>query len=535
MRLDSLRLNNNSQRNLVSSRNGMVATTNPYASQAGIQVMKSGGNAFDAAVAAAAALVVLEPTGCGLGSDAFAILYSKGQLFGLNGSGCSPKDLTLDHLHKLGLEEMPRYGPLPVMVPGVVASWKAILEGFGRLSLREVLQPAVELAEEGHPVQPVIAGSWEKAFQIQKKIGSEECFRHWFNCFTLDGRAPGPGELWKNKDLAKTLRKIGDTSGEDFYRGDLAEKIVSFLRDAGGVITMEDMMDFRPQWMEPLSVGYKGYDIWELPPNGQGITALLAFSILDSLTEGSHDADQIIHNSIEAMKLGFEDGMPLVGDPGFCKDTWSVLLSGAYGRKRAVQIDESARMPLCDLPSKGGTVYLAAADGQGNMISFIQSNYRGFGSGLVVPGTGISLNNRGFDFSMDRKSANFLEGRKRPYNTIIPGFITRGGEALGPFGLMGGYMQPQGHVQLLVNILERGMNPQDALDEPRWQWTGGRDISVEMDFPKDIREALEKRGHKVTEIKDSSFFGRGQMIIRDEGGELLGATEKRADSLISIW
>ncbi|MCR3956756.1 MAG: gamma-glutamyltransferase family protein [Gudongella sp.] len=535
MKFDPIKCNDNPQDGLVCSKKGMVATTNPYASQAGIEVMKSGGNAFDAAVAAAAALVVVEPTGCGLGSDAFAILHTEGSIFGLNGSGYSPRNLTSEHLHRLGLEEVPRFGPLPVMVPGAVASWKAILDRFGNLTLREVLQPAIELAQEGHIVQPVISGSWEKSLELQRKMGSEEYFLHWFNAFSLDGRAPGPGELWKNKDLAKTFRMIADSEGEDFYRGKLAERMVSFLRSAGGVMTMGDLAEFSPQWVQPLSVSYRGYDIWELPPNGQGITALLALSILENITEDSRDPVEIIHRSIEAMKLGFEDGIPLVGDPKFCKDNWSELLGSEYGRLRSADIGDLSRTSGSSLPSRGGTVYLAAADGEGNMISFIQSNYRGFGSGLVVPGTGISLNNRGFDFSMDNKSANFLQGRKRPYNTIIPAFMTKGGKAVGPFGLMGGYMQPQGHIQLLVNILEREMDPQGALDEPRWQWNGSMGISVERDFSEDIRKALGKRGHRIVESQDTSFFGRGQIIIRDQEGFLYGATEKRADSLISTW
>ncbi len=353
MKFDPIKYNDNPQDGLVCSKKGMVASTNPYASQAGIEVMKAGGNAFDAAVAAAAALVVVEPTGCGLGSDAFAILYSKGELHGLNGSGYSPRGLTSEHLNRLGLKEVPRYGPLPVMVPGAVASWKAILDRFGKLTLKEVLQPAIELAQEGHIVQPVISGSWERALELQRKMGAEEHFLHWFDAFSLDGRAPGPGELWKSEDLARTLRTIGDSEGEDFYRGKLADRIVAFLRSAGGVMTLEDLAEFKPQWVQPLSVSYRGYDIWELPPNGQGITALLALSILENITVDSKDPVEIIHKSIEAMKLGFEDGIPHVGDPGFHQEDWGGILSMDYGRKRAAQIDSLARTPKCRIPSRG--------------------------------------------------------------------------------------------------------------------------------------------------------------------------------------
>ncbi|WP_422485106.1 gamma-glutamyltransferase family protein [Gudongella sp. DL1XJH-153] len=535
MKFDPLEYNSNSQRSLVYSGRGMVATTNPYSSQAGLDIMKSGGNAFDAAVAAAAALVVVEPTGCGLGSDAFAILYSDGEIYGLNGSGYSPKDLTIDYIENLGLQNVPKYGPLPVMVPGVVASWKAIIERFGNLTLEEVLQPSIILAEEGHCIQPVISMSWKKAYELQKKINTEDCFSHWFKSFGKDERAPLPGELSKNQDLANTLKIISETNGNDFYKGALAEKITSFIINAGGVMTLEDMVEFSPEWVKPLSKSYGGYDIWELPPNGQGVTVLLALDILENIKSDSTYNTDSIHNTIEAMKIGFEDGMSLVGDPRYCTDDWKQIIEGNYGQKCADRIGKVARLPECHNPGQGGTVYLAAADGNGNMISFIQSNYRGFGSGLVVPGTGISLNNRGYDFSMDRNSPNVLAGRKRPYNTIIPGFITRDGRPVGPFGLMGGYMQPQGHVQLVTNMIDHGMNPQSALDSPRWQWTGGKDVHVEKDFPKDIREGLEKKGHRIVIDEDRSFFGRGQIIIRDQKGPLCGATEKRADSSIAAW
>ena len=300
-------------------------------------------------------------------------------------------------------------------------------------------------------------------------------------------------------------------------------------------MTVEDLASYRPEWVEPLSVNFRGYDIWELPPNGHGINLLLALDIMKNLPQGGFDDPESVHRAIEAMKLGFEDGMPLVGDPRFCQDRWVDLLKGENGVKRAGEITGLARTPLCGDPGKGGTVYLAAADGEGNMISFIQSNFRGFGSGLVVPGTGISLNNRGTDFSMDNHSPNALMGRKRPYHTIIPGFITKNGKAIGPFGVMGAYMQPQGHLQVLLNTIDYGMNPQSALDAPRWQWTGGMEVHIEEDFPSEIAQVLEGKGHRIAINRDTSFFGRGQMIIRTGEGQLCGATEKRADSSITVW
>jgi len=534
VRFDPYKYQYPSRRNLVYGGRGMVATTNPYASQAGLDMIKAGGNAFDGAVAAAAVLTVVEPTSNGLGSDAFAILYSGGRLHGINGSGHSPEALTMEYIRDKGLDRVPMHGSLPVMVPGAVGAWAEIIDKCGNLTLEEVLQPAIRLAEEGYCVQATIAENWARGLTIQETL-KEDHFRHWYGSFTKGGRTPYPGELWKSPDMGKTLRSIARTGGEDFYRGELAQRISEFLQESGGVMTVEDLADYRPEWVEPLSVNFRGYDIWELPPNGHGINVLLALDIMKNLPQGGFDDPESVHRAIEAMKLGFEDGMPLVGDPRFCQDRWVDLLKGENGVKRAGGITGLARTPLCGDPGKGGTVYLAAADGEGNMISFIQSNFRGFGSGLVVPGTGISLNNRGTDFSMDNHSPNALMGRKRPYHTIIPGFITKNGKAIGPFGVMGAYMQPQGHLQVLLNTIDYGMNPQSALDAPRWQWTGGMEVHIEEDFPSEIAQALEGKGHRIAINRDTSFFGRGQMIIRTGEGQLCGATEKRADSSIAVW
>ena len=461
-----------SRRNLVFGHKGMVSTSHPISSQAGLSVMKAGGNAFDAAIAAAAALTVVEPTSNGIGGDAFAILWAGGEIHGINGSGRAPKALSIEKLKELGLDKIPQYGPLPITVPGAVSVWAEINKKFGKLSLEEVLKPAIEIAREGHVVHTTVARYWKQAAERYSVLKSEEFVKHWFEHFTFDGKAPAPGELWKSEDQAQTLEKIAATGGESFYIGELAEKIVEFVKSAGGVLDTEDLAAHRAEWVEPITTSFRGYDVWEIPPNGQGITVLMALGILDKLEKGTIEDPETVHKAIEAMKLGFEDGNRIIGDQKFMDGSWKKVLDSGYLLERTKEIGDMARLPNDTYPKRGGTVYLAAADGKGNMISYIQSNYWGFGSGLVVPGTGISLHNRGFDFVSEEGSPNSLAPGKRPYHTIIPGFLTKDGKPVGPFGVMGAYMQPQGHLQVLMNSIDFGLNPQDALDAPRWQWVG---------------------------------------------------------------
>jgi gamma-glutamyltranspeptidase/glutathione hydrolase len=522
-----------SKRNLIYGHRGMVATTNPLASDAGISVLKSGGNAFDAVIAAAAVLTVVEPTSNGIGGDAFAILWSDGKIHGINGSGRTSKKLTSDWLKNNGFDKIPQKGALPVTVPGGVSVWAEINEKFGRLPLSEVLKPAVEIAKEGFAVQPTVAKNWKNAVKAHKTIADESFMKPWFNHFTIDGRAPKPGEVFSSLEQAETLELIGATNGEAFYRGVLAEKIAAFIKENGGLLDEEDLKAFRAEWVEPISVKYRGYDVWEIPPNGHGINVLMALGILENLPENLIEDSESVHRAIEAMKLAFEDGNRIIGDPHFIGDSWRDVLKEDYLKERAELIGENARLPLDTEPKRGGTVYLAAADGEGNMISFIQSNYMGFGSGLVVPGTGIALHNRGCDFVMEDGHPNSLAPGKRPYHTIIPGFLTKDGNPVGPFGVMGAYMQPQGHLQVMLNTIEFGLNPQDALDAPRWQWVGGNKIQVEKDFPSDVAEALAVKGHQIEVLLDSTVFGRGQIIWKTENGALCGGTEKRADGYIA--
>lgn len=535
MRFDPLDYPYPSRRNCVFATRGMVATSQPLAAQAGLSILQQGGNAIDAAIATAAALTVVEPTSNGLGSDAFALIWTGGKLHGLNSSGPAPRSLSLDALKRAGLREMPRHGLTPAMVPGAPAAWVELNRRFGRLPLQQVLAPAAEYAERGYPISPTLGRNWQAAFESYRRNLTGEEFRGWFDTFAPGGRAPAVGEVWRSPGHARTLRLIGETAGEAFYRGELAERIAAFAARHGGYITQADLASFSPEWVEPLRVHYRGYDVWELPPNGQGLVALLALNILKGFTFGAREDVETYHLQIEAMKLAFADGLRFIADPRAMDVTARDLLSDAYAEERRRLIGRTALEPAPGRPPRGGTVYLAAADAEGNMVSYIQSNYMGFGCGVVIPDTGIALNNRGHTFSLDPAHPNCLEPGKRPYNTIIPGFLTRDGEAVGPFGVMGGFMQPQGHVQVITNTIDFGMNPQAALDAPRWRWVEGRSVEMEHSVRPHIVDALARRGHAVRWVLGSEGFGRGQIIWRMPDGVLVGATEPRTDGHVAAW
>jgi gamma-glutamyltranspeptidase / glutathione hydrolase len=525
-----------SRRMTTFASNGMVATSQPLAAQAGLDILKKGGNAIDAAIATAAALTVVEPTSNGIGGDAFAIVWFKGELHGLNASGPAPKNISIDAVKERGYDKMPQHGWLPVTVPGVPAAWAALSKRFGRLSLTEVLKPAIEYAENGFPISPILGKYWNQAFQAYKKNLTGEEFVSWFETFAPKGRAPKIGEIWASEGHAKTLRLIAETNAESFYRGEIAEKIVSFSKQYDGFLNEDDLEVYKVEWVKPISVQYRGYNVWEIPPNGQGLVALMALNTLRGFEFHEKETVYTYHKQIEAMKLAFADGKKYITDPRFMKSTVKQLLSEEYAQERRNLIGEEALTPEPGTPSKGGTVYLAAADREGNMISYIQSNYMGVGSGLVVPGTGIALQNRGADFSLDPEHENALQGGKKTYHTIIPGFLTKGKEAVGPFGVMGGYMQPQGHVQVIMNTIDFQLNPQVALDAPRWQWVEGKKVVVEHNFPQHIAQALARKGHEIQVSIDSGVFGRGQIIWRDpETGVLAGGTESRTDGAVAAY
>lgn len=524
-----------SRRSVVYGRGGMVAATQPLAAQAGLDMIMKGGNAIDAAVATAACLTVMEPTGCGIGGDAFALVWSNGKLSGLNSSGYAPEKADAGELRKAGHKNVPIHGWQPVNVPGIPASWAELSARFGKLPFEMLLEPAVNHAQNGFPVSPVIASQWEKAFHSFAKELHGEQYKYLFDTFTINGRTPAAGELWKNPAQAGTLRKIADTKADAFYKGELAEKIDAFSKKYEGWLRINDLSGFKPEWVEPVSVNYEGLDIWEIPPNGQGIVALMTLNILKQFDLPDRDTVESYHLQIESIKLAFADAFEYVADSRAMKYTVQQLLSPGFAEARAKQIDrKKALLPSAGQPFSGGTVYLAAADGEGNMVSFIQSNYSGFGSGLCVPGTGITLHNRGNNFSLDPKSVNCLAPGKKPYHTIIPGFIAKDGAPVGPFGVMGAFMQPQGHVQMILNLARYGMHPQDALNAPRWQWLEGMKTGVETAAGKEIIDGLAALGHEVR-MDDSISYGRGEIIIRDGNGILAGATEPRADGHIAVF
>ncbi|ALM51992.1 gamma-glutamyltransferase family protein [Halomonas huangheensis] len=531
-----------SRRSPTYSRNGMVAASQPQAAQVGRDILAQGGNAVDAAIATAAALTVVEPTGCGIGGDAFALVWiasdqqGNGQLHGLNASGTAPAALTREAVREAGHDSMPLYGWTPVTVPGTPSAWAELSRRFGKLDFASLLEPAIRLARDGFPVSPIIASLWQRdTANFKRKLEKGAATRPWFETFTVDGEAPQTGDWWRCEAQARTLESIASTQAESFYRGELADQIDAFSRDTGGLLRKEDLAGYHPEWVEPISARYRDVDVWEIPPNGQGLVALMALRILDGFPPSHRDDPQLLHRQLEAMKLAYTDGKAHISQPDHM--SWSVeqLLSDAYTEQRRSLIGEQAIDPQPGKPNAGGTVYLATADADGNMVSFIQSNYHGFGSGIVVPDTGIALQNRGHDFSLDKTHDNCLQPGKKTFHTIIPGFLTRGGKALGPFGVMGGFMQPQGHVQVVMNLVDFGLNPQSALDAPRWQWLGERTIGIEHGYTPALVRAMSARGHDMQVAHDSRSYGRGQVILRDpDTGIYCGGTEPRTDAAIAV-
>ena len=525
----------NSRYSLYAS-NGMICSSSPLASSAGLEILAKGGNAVDAAVATAAMMTVVEPTSNGLGSDAFAIVWMKDRLYGLNASGRSPKEISIEKVKALGYEAMPKRGWIPIMVPGAPKAWAALNERFGDLSLPEVLAPAIRYAREGFPVSPVLSHLWNKYVNkaLQEYEGKAE-HREWMRMFTIDGKAPAVGEIVRFPDMAKTLQLIADTKSKAFYEGEIAEKIVAQSQRDGGFFSMEDLSSYEAEWVDPISVNYRGYDVWEIPPNGQGIVTLIALNILKNYNFTGKEDPETYHKQFEAIKIAFADALKFVSDPKDMTVDYHNFLKEEYGKYRASQIDETAKLYEGVDPASCGTVYLCTADRHGNMVSYIQSNYMDFGSGIVVEDYGVSLQNRGYDFALDPDKVNALKPGKKSYHTIIPGFLTKDGKAVGPFGVMGGYMQPQGHVQVLMNLLDFHLNPQMALDAPRWQWVKDRHFITEPRFDRRMVEELRKYGHLIDISENYYSYGRGQMILRLENGVYVGACESRTDSNIACY
>jgi gamma-glutamyltranspeptidase/glutathione hydrolase len=508
----------------VLARN-LAATTQPLAAQAGARMLLKGGNAVDAAVATAIALTVVEPIMNGIGGDLYAMVWDEGQLHGLNSTGESPAAWHAGRFS--GYTSMPMKGWDSVTVPGGVAGWKALSARFGRLPFEALFEPAIAYARDGFLVSPFIASVWE---ELASLVSDQPGFSQ---AFLRDGRPPRPGELWRNPDQARSLQAIAETGAEAFYRGRLAEAIVDFSRRSGGCITMEDLASHEVEWVEPLGQDYRGYTLHEIPPNGQGIAALMALGILEhfDMRAMALDSAASYHVMIEAMKLAFADLYEHVSDPRTMRLTTADLLSPAYLKERARLIDlRRASAPRPGAPRQRGTVYLTTADASGMMVSLIQSNYWAFGSGLVVPGTGISLHNRGANFSLVRGHPNEVAPRKKPLHTIIPAFVTRAGQPVMSFGVMGGAMQAQGHLQMMSRLVDFGQNPQAMSDAPRFLVESQSDlVSVEEHLPASVLEGLRQLGHKLEVAPTGHLkFGATQIIHRLEHG-YLGVSDSRRD------
>jgi gamma-glutamyltranspeptidase/glutathione hydrolase len=528
----------NSRRSPVFSMNGIVASSQPLASQAGSQILSIGGNAADAAVATAAALAVTEPTSTGIGGDCFALYYDSrsGFMTALNGSGRAPAKLSLALLAQQGYsEELPPFHPHTVTVPGACAGWCDLLNSHGRLPVEDVLTPAIQLAENGFPVSPITAYFWKKGVenQLSKSPGGYE--------LTIDRRAPNPGEIFRNPNFARTLQRIAEKGPEAFYLGEIAEAIVSVIQHAGGVLDEEDLASHHSTWEEPISTTYRGFQIWECPPNGQGLVALMALNILEGFNIQEYPAlsPERLHLTIEALRLAFADARWYISDPTFSSIPIEGLLSKSYAeeRRKSIQPQRASVDPQVGYPAfSSDTVYLSVVDKEGNACSFINSNYMGFGTGIVPTGWGFSLQNRGHNFSLNPDHPNALAPKKRPYHTIIPALATRDdGSLYASFGVMGGFMQPQGHVQVVLGLIDDGLDPQTVLDRPRLCIREGspeEKIAIETGTPIETLEQLANWGHAMESVEgyDRAVFGRGQIILRDpESGVLCGGSDPRAD------
>ena len=528
-----------SSRSEVIAKNGMVATSHPLASQVGIDILKKGGNAIDAAIAANAALGLMEPTGNGIGGDLFAIVWieKEKKLYGLNASGRSPENLTLEYFKENDFKTIPPYGPLPVSVPGCVDGWFELHDKFGKIKMNEILDPTIKYAENGFPVTELVSYYMKNASKNFKD------YPNFQETYFIDKSTPLKGQIFKNPDLAKTLKIISENGRKGFYEGSIAKIISDFVQDQGGFLSYKDLKNHKSEWIEPVSTNYRGYDVWELPPNGQGIAALQILNLLegyDIKSMGFGSADYI-HHFVEAKKIAFADRAKYYADTDFNDIPVDFLISKEYSNNRRNEIDseKSASNVLPGNIENGDTIYLTTADSEGNMVSLIQSNYRGMGSGMIPTGLGFMLQDRAELFSLDDNHFNVYEPKKRPFHTIIPAFITKDDNPFVSFGLMGGAMQPQGHAQIVINLIDFEMNLQEAGDAPRIrhqsqeQPTGGKmtdggELALESGINyKEIRE-LMKRGHKI--IYDLGSYGGYQAIMIDYLNKIYyGASESRKD------
>jgi len=511
-----------SQRVPVFAKN-VVATSQPIASQAGLEMLQSGGNAVDAALAAAITLTIVEPTGNGLGSDAFAIIWDGKKLHGLNGSGRSPAGWSSEHF--ANYQTMPELGWDAVTVPGGVGAWSELSRRFGKLPFMQLFEPAIRYAEEGFLVTPTIAFLWaDAAYRF-------EAFPEFTKVFLPEGKAPEAGDLFISPQQARTLKKIAETGGETFYKGEIAQKITAHAKATGGIMKASDLAAHKAEWVEPISQAYHGIEMHEIPPNGQGLAALIALGLLRQydIQDYLPDSADSIHLQVEAMKIAFAEAHRYISDPAAMEIKPQALLVDSFLAKRAEEICmDRALYPKASIPNEKGTVYLAAADDGGMMVSYIQSNYMGFGSGIVIPGTGVSLQNRGNGFSLKAGHPNQVDGGKRPYHTIIPAFVTRNHQPVLSFGVMGGHMQPQGHVQMVTRIFDYGFNPQEASNAPRWCLTEDFELALEAGIGDSVTADLVDRGHKIIPNPPVKLFGGAQLIAKIQDG-YCAASDHRKD------
>jgi len=524
-------------RSEVIGQNGMVATSHPLATQIGLDILKKGGTAIDAAIAANIALGLMEPTGNGIGGDLFALVWDaeSKKLHGLNASGPAPKDISIDYFRDNDLEKIPSYGPLPVTVPGAVDGWIKLHEKFGKLEFRTLFEPTIAYAKNGFPVTETIA------YYLKNSQKRFEKYPNFNELWVKNGSMPAKGEIFKNPQLAKTLETIALKGREGFYEGEVANVMVDFIQSQGGFLTHEDLSSFHSEWTPPVSSNYRGYDVWELPPNGQGIAALQILNILEKfdLKKMGLFSAEYIHLFTEAKKLAFADRAKYYADPNFSSIPVQELISKGYAAERSKRIDfeKPSQTDEAGILKSGDTIYLTAADQYGNMISLIQSNYRGMGSGMVPPGLGFMLQDRGELFSLDPDHKNSLEGGKRPFHTIIPAFVTKDGEPFMSFGVMGGATQPQAHAQIIINMIDFELNLQEAGDAPRIVHSGssqptdevmldGGTLSIERGFGSEIENELTNKGHQLKYEK--GIFG-GYQAIMLKNGIYYGASETRKD------
>jgi gamma-glutamyltranspeptidase / glutathione hydrolase len=527
-----------SRRSAVIARQGMVATSQPLAAQAGLAVLQQGGNAVDAAIATVATLCVVEPCSTGVGGNAFALIWREDErkLYGLNASGPAPMALSADAIRRQGHSQMPPLGGLAVTVPGSLRGWQLALERFGSWSLDRLLRQPIAYARDGYPVSQRIARAWQRS--TEKMSAHPDSARVWLP----GGRAPFAGEVFRNPEFSRTLTTLANNGYDAFYQGEIARQIAACVQADGGFLTEDDLANYQAEWVEPLSLDYRdGYAFHQIPPNGQGLTALIALNLIKTadLPALGYGSPEMTHLLIEATKLAFADAHAYIADPRKANVPIDGLLSDSYAAQRRALIGETALHPQAGQPSRhGDTVYLTVADGEGNMVSWIQSLYMGFGSGLTAGTTGVQLQNRGANFSLEPGHPNEAAPGKRPYNTIIPGFITRHGRAWCSFGVMGGFMQPQGHLQVGVNMIDFHMDPQTALDAPRFYWQDGRRVALELAAHPDTRAALSAREHELLSEEQTRqlHFGGGQAIVRDqESGVLIGGSEPRNDGAAVGW